>query len=255
MFGLLEYSKTLIYDGKMVAKKTSFKGIVNTGLEETEGCGARKLNVYRKDKYSRISTQNVQKVLDRSRRYQLRRATFQNKAIPKPIRAKTVQERHQIDLLDTGRWAVKHRNVRYRYILTILDVCSRYIWLRPLKSKEIAKHLIEIYNEHGPPNILQHDQGKEFKGAVQKLMESYQVKVIQSSPYHPQSQGKVERTHQVLRRKIMDDFVNFKRGGVNRAAHMPNYARVMNLDKKEVLNWMSPFEVYYGRKNNIRTLH
>ena len=36
---------------------------------------------------------------------------------------------------------------------------------------------------------------------------------------------------------------------------MPNYARVMNLDKKEVLSWMSPFEVYYGRKNNIRTLH
>ena len=110
-------------------------------------------------------------------------------------------------------------------------MCSRYIWLRPLESKEIAKHLNEIYTEHGPPNILQHDQGKEFKGAVQKLMESYQVKVIQSSPYHPQSQGKVERTHQVLRRKIMDDFVNFKRVGVNWAARMPNY-EVMNLDKK-----------------------
>ncbi len=89
-----------------------------------------------------------------------------------------------------GKWAVKHRNIRYRYILTILDVYSRYIWLRPLKSKkskEAAKHLVEIYTEHVPPKILQHDQGKEFKGVVQTLMESYQVKVIQSSPYHPQS--------------------------------------------------------------------
>ncbi|CAL8349358.1 unnamed protein product [Boreogadus saida] len=36
-------------------------------------------------------------------------------------------------------------------------------------------------------DLAAHDQGKEFKGAVQKL-ESYQVKVIQSSPYHPPSQ-------------------------------------------------------------------
>lgn len=53
----------------------------------------------------------------------------------------------------------------------------------------------------------------------------------------------------------MYDFINFKRGGVNWVAHMREYARIMNLDKKEVLNWMSPFEVYYGRKNNIRAHH
>ena len=66
LFGQLEDGKSLIYDGKLVAKKTSFKGIVKIGLEETKGCGARKLNVYLKDKYSGISTQNVQTVLDRS---------------------------------------------------------------------------------------------------------------------------------------------------------------------------------------------
>lgn len=108
----------------MVAKKTSLKGIVKTGLEKAKGCGARKLNIYLKDKYSGISTQNVQKVLDRSRRFHLHRATVQNKAIPKPIRAKTVQERQQFDLLNLGKWAVKRRNIRYRYIVTILDVCG-----------------------------------------------------------------------------------------------------------------------------------
>ena len=256
LFGLTEDGKALMFDGKLVAKKTKLKGIVKMGLEETKGSGARKLNVYLKDQYSGISTRNVQKVLDKSKRYHLQKASFGNVPIPKPIRAKTVQERHQMDLLDMGKWAVKHGTGGYRYILTVIDIFSQYIWLRPLKSKqsqEIAKHLAEIYTEHGPPKIMQHDQGKEFKGSVQKLMEKYQIKVIQSSPYHPQSQGKVERTHRVLRRKIMYDFVNFKRGGVNWAAHMPKYAKVMNLDKKEVLNWMSPYEVYYGRKNNFRT--
>ena len=255
LFRLSDDNKSLLCNGKLVVKKSCLKGIVKTGLEDTKGCGARKLNVYLSDQYCGISTRNVQKVLDRSRCYHLHRATFRNKAIPKPIMAKTVQDCHQIDLLDMGKWAVKLRNVRYKYILTVLDVCSRYVWLRPLRSKEskeVAKHLAEIYTEHGPAKILQHDQGKEFKGAVKKLMESYHVKVIQSSPYHPQSQGKVERTHRVLRRKIMYDFVNFKQGGVNWVAHMPAYAKVMNLDKKEVLNWMSPF-VYYGRKNNSKT--
>lgn len=108
----------------------------------------------------------------------------------------------------------------------------------------------DIYSEHGPPKVLLHDRGKEFKGAVRKLMESLQVKIIQSSPYHPQREGKVERSHRVLRKKIMYDLVNYQQGGVNWVKHLPIYARIMNEDPKEVLSWMSPFQVYYGRKSH-----
>lgn len=147
-----------------------------------------------------------------------------------------------------GKWKISQGRFTYRYILTVLDVFSRYTWLRPLKGKhssEIAKHLDDIYSEHGPPQVLQHDQGREFKGAVQRLMESMQVRIIQSSPYHPQSQGKVERTHRVLRKKIMYDLVNFQQRGVNWVKHLPAYSRVLNEDPKEVLNWMSPFVSKY----------
>ncbi len=76
LFRLSDDSKTLMYNGKLVAKKTSLKGIVKRGLDETKGSGARKLNVYLKDQYSGISTRNVQKILDRSRHYHLHRASF-----------------------------------------------------------------------------------------------------------------------------------------------------------------------------------
>ena len=75
------------------------------------------------------------------------------------------------------------------------------------------------------------------------------MKIIQSSLYHPQSQGKVERSHRVFRKKIMYDLVNYQQGGVNWVKHLPTYDRVMNEDPKEVLSWMSPFQVYYGRKS------
>lgn len=134
-----------------------------------------------------------------------------------------------------------------------MDVFSRYMWLKPLKRKssvEITKHLTKIYREHGPLKVLQHDKGTEFKGVVKILMTSLQVKIIESSPYHPQSQGNVERTHRWLRKKIIYDLVKFQGNGVNWVKHLPVYSRVLNEDLKEVLGWTSPFEVYYGRKNN-----
>ena len=88
--------------------------------------------------------------------------------------------------------------------MSLCDVFSRFVWLRPLQGKsssEVAKELEAIYKEHGPPGVLQHDQGTEFKGHVKKLMEKLSVKVIQISPYHPQSQGKIESLHRQLKRR------------------------------------------------------
>lgn len=87
------------------------------------------------------------------------------------IQAKEVQDRHQIDLL--GKMKISYGQALYRYILTVMDVFSRYMWLKPLKRKssvEIAKHLNKIYREHGPPKVLQHHKGTEFKGALKILI-------------------------------------------------------------------------------------
>ena len=65
----------------------------------------------------------------------------------------------------------------------------------------MAKELQELYCEVGPPKVLQCDNGGEIK-KVEQLCRKQEVK---SSPYHPQSQGKVERSHRTLRKKIMYD--------------------------------------------------
>jgi len=56
--------------------------------------------------------------------------------------------------------------------------------------------------EVGPPKVLQADNGGEFKKGVEKLCKSLAVKIVRSSPYHAQSQGKVERSHRALRKTI-----------------------------------------------------
>ena len=63
----------------------------------------------------------------------------------------------------------------YKYIMSVFDIFSRFFFLRPLQTKEtseVAEHLLHIYIEHGPPEILQSDQGPEFKGVVKTVCES-----------------------------------------------------------------------------------
>ena len=82
----------------------------------------------------------------------------------------------------------------YKYILSLMDVFSRYHWLRPLQtktSKEVAKALRRIYSEHGIPLHLQSDNGNEFKKDVKEFCRLSKIKMIRCRPYHPQSQGKV----------------------------------------------------------------
>ncbi len=60
-------------------------------------------------------------------------------------------------------------NSGYHYILTIIDVLSKYAWAVPLKSKsgsETANAIAELIRKSGRyPKNLQTDMGKEFYNA------------------------------------------------------------------------------------------
>ena len=55
----------------------------------------------------------------------------------------------------------------YKYILSYLDVFSRYVFLQRMKSKStigFANLLKKIFLTFGCPDILQCDRGSEFQG-------------------------------------------------------------------------------------------
>lgn len=114
------------------------------------------------------------------------------------------------------------------------------------EEPHVARELVHIYREHRAPCVIQHDQGQEFEGAVAALCTKLAIKVVKGRPYHPQSQGKVEKAHRSFRKKIMHLLVMGK-AGVNWVKSLPEYARFLNEDPKEELSWKSPFEIYHGR--------
>ena len=91
----------------------------------------------------------------------------------------------------------------HRYILTLIDVATRYPEAVPLKdisSVAVAEALFSIFSRVGFPREILSDQGTQFNS---ELMKQFHVlcgcQGIKTSPYHPQANGTVERFHGTLK--------------------------------------------------------
>ena len=87
-----------------------------------------------------------------------------------------------------------------KYLAGIRDDLSgwaEYKAIRKADSKAIAKFVYASWIcRYGCPSLIIYDGGPENQGMAKQLFQRYQVKNIQIVPYHPQSNGLIERGHQ-----------------------------------------------------------
>jgi transposase InsO family protein len=90
-----------------------------------------------------------------------------------------------------------------RYILVICDYATRYpeaIPLRSIEAETIAEELVSLFSRVGIPNEILTDQGSNFTSKLlQELYRLLHMRRIQTSPYHLQTDGLVERFNQTLK--------------------------------------------------------
>ena len=88
-----------------------------------------------------------------------------------------------MDLVDMSKFEAENHG--YHWILTIIDVFSKYLWAIPLHTKDqvsVSNALLELFAIIGTPEILQSDNGKEFvKGVIEPLCVMLQVSSIPKS--------------------------------------------------------------------------
>ena len=100
-------------------------------------------------------------------------------------------------------------NSNYKYVLDIVDHFSKWYYGYLLNTKEGPDVLkkIEIFIENfGKPTILQTDNGKEFDNHyLNNYCNDNGIKLIHSSPYHPQTNGAVEVTHKEIQKYIYNE--------------------------------------------------
>jgi hypothetical protein len=79
----------------------------------------------------------------------------------KPLRPVAVMQWWEIDLIDTAKFAGHNHGIHF--LLVIIDIFSKFCFVRPLRSKHgkrVAFELQNIFTSEGSPTILQHDNGK-----------------------------------------------------------------------------------------------
>ncbi|KAJ8035952.1 hypothetical protein HOLleu_19788 [Holothuria leucospilota] len=94
-----------------------------------------------------------------------------------------------------------------RYVLVVMDHFSKYVNLYPMadqKATTVSKCLFEHYiRQHGIPEQIHTDQGRQFESDVVKnLCEALGIKKTRTTPYHPQSDGLIERFNRTLKDQI-----------------------------------------------------
>ena len=90
-----------------------------------------------------------------------------------------------------------------KYILTFKDDLTQYVIATLITQQDaetVARTFVErVILTYDTPRILQTDQGTDFNSEVFKsACRILGIKKIQSTAFHPESQGSNERSHRVL---------------------------------------------------------
>ena len=164
-------------------------------------------SIQKLSKATGISQKNVKLWLKKQPTYTLHRQA--RKVYPtRQYIVHDIDEQWQVDLAEVG--LIADKNQGYRYILTVIDVFSRYAWARPLKSKrgeDVAAAFKSIFDEGRIPRRVQSDQGKEFENRhVRQLFREHNIELFSvKSAYKA---AIVERFNRTLKHKLWRYFTS-----------------------------------------------
>ena len=90
-----------------------------------------------------------------------------------------------------------------RYILVITDYITKWPEAFPLRNHwaetKAAKLVAEVICRYGVPRVIHTDQVKDFDfKLIKALCELLEIEKNRTTPYHPESDGLVERLNKTL---------------------------------------------------------
>jgi len=91
----------------------------------------------------------------------------------------------------------------YRYILTMIDMCTRLPEAVPLKdisASTVAEALLEIFRRVGLPYKVHSDRGSQFTSEmIREVYRLLDVKQSTTTPYHAMGNGVIENFNKTIK--------------------------------------------------------
>ena len=165
------------------------------------------------------------------------------------------------ELWQTDFTQLKVVNWGWYYLCTVLDDYSRYIiaWrLAPTMTSEDAKATLDlavertgvtrIKVEHRPR--LLSDNGSAFIAEpLAQYLQSKHLTHIRGAPYHPQTQGKIERYHRSMKSVVKLDTFYFPWELEQAIASFVDYYNQQRYH--ESLDNLTPADVFFGHREEV----
>ena len=136
---------------------------------------------------------------------------------------------------------------KHRWILTLVDCATCYPEAIPMKgidTIECAEELVNIFSRIGIPQEILSDRGSQFvSDLMREISRLLSVRQLQTTPYHAQCNGLVERWNGTLRRMI-------QKMAAEKPSDWDRYIPALLFSYREVAQaslGFSPFELVYGR--------
>jgi transposase InsO family protein/transposase-like protein len=147
------------------------------------------------------------------------------------------------------------------YLSTILDDYSRYIiaWklCTTMKAGDVTATLELALRASDcdqatvvhKPRLLSDNGSSYISGDLAKWLDDQSMEHVRGAPYHPQTQGKIERWHQTLKNRILLE--NYYLPGDLEAQIDAFVAHYNHRRYHESLGNLTPADVYFGRGQTI----
>ncbi|XP_074632707.1 uncharacterized protein LOC141891609 [Acropora palmata] len=161
-----------------------------------------------------------------------------------------------VDLQSLSRW-----NRGHKYLLTCIDILSKYAWVVPLKTKtgsELVKAFTKIFQQGRKPEKLQTDAGTEFKNKTfQTFLKQHHVHHFVT--YNETKAQVVERFNRTLKQMMwrlfttgssyhyLDKINDMVNGNYNQTFHC---SIKMKPSEVTVMNSQKVWRTIYGKQSS-----
>lgn len=152
-----------------------------------------------------------------------------------------------------SRWQINLKKMPphkgFQYICNIVDCFSRFAFGQACKTKsatEISKVVLSYIYLYGAPRILQSDNGKEFRNSnLKEVVDQFDTVQMHGRPYHPQSQGRVERFNRTL-----TEYFRIKMSErSNWSDQLPEFYYAYNNRLNKATRPKTPYQLFFTRPN------
>jgi transposase InsO family protein len=164
----------------------------------------------------------------------------------------------QMDLIDYSKLYKDNNN--FKYILVIIDIFTKFVYLFPLKRKgasqddehdthnDIPVLLNKLFLSGDVPDTLHSDQGTEFRNrSVNDVCVEFGVRQIFGNAYSPQTQGFVENKNKQIKALINSYFIKY---GKPTWHHILDRIAYTINNSKHFVTGYTPMQLHRGRDVN-----